>query len=52
MALLEQAVEQEIQQSEQNLTNAANMLTNTPQQQAAIEQEAMQVVQQPQVPMM
>ena len=52
MVLLEQAVEQEIQQSEQNLTNAANMLTNTPQQQAAIEQEAMQVVQQPQVPMM
>lgn len=52
MALLEQAVEQEIQQSEQNLTNAASMLTNTPQQQAAIEQDAMQVVQQPQVPMM
>lgn len=52
MALLEQAVEQEIQQSEQRLNNAASMLTNTPQQQAGIEQEAAQIMEQPQVPMM
>ena len=52
MSLLEQAVEQEIQQSEQRLDNAASMLTSTPQQQAGIEQEAAQIMEQPQVPMM
>ena len=52
MKLMEDAFQQQMQQSEQRLDNAANMLTNTPQQQASIEQEAAQIVGQPQVPMM
>lgn len=52
MGLMEQAFQQQMQQSEEMLNNAANMLTATPQQQASIEQDAMQAVSQPQVPMM
>lgn len=46
MGLMEQAFQQQIQQSEQQLDNAAAMLTNTPQQQQAIDQDAMNMVTQ------
>ena len=46
MGLMEQAFQQQIQQSEQQLDNAAAMLTNTPQQQQAISQDAMNMVTQ------
>lgn len=51
MSLLEQAFQKQMQQSEQQLNNAATMLTNTPQQQAEINQVALDTVA-PQQPMM